>query len=82
MQQLKAVVRNGRLVLDEPTDLPQGAEIELVAVDPAMSRTTRRKLTVDELLAARLEPSPGVGPVSLSDMDNAIADGAAGRGSV
>jgi hypothetical protein len=29
----KAHVRKGRLVLDEPTDLPDGAEIELVAVD-------------------------------------------------
>ncbi len=33
MQQLKARVHNGRLVLDEPTDLPEGAEVELVAVD-------------------------------------------------
>lgn len=29
-QPLKARVRNGRLVLDEPTDLPEGTEIELV----------------------------------------------------
>ena len=30
MQHLKAVVRNGRLLLDEPTDLPDGTEVELV----------------------------------------------------
>jgi hypothetical protein len=30
---LKARVRNGRLVLDEPTDLPEGAEVELVPAD-------------------------------------------------
>ena len=30
---LKARVRNGRLVLDEPTTLPEGAEIELVVAD-------------------------------------------------
>ena len=29
MQPLKAHVKNGRLVLDEPTDLPKGEEIEL-----------------------------------------------------
>lgn len=29
---LRASVRNGRLVLDEPTELPEGAVIELVAV--------------------------------------------------
>jgi hypothetical protein len=33
MQPLRARVRNGRLVLDEPTNLPEGAEVELVPVD-------------------------------------------------
>ena len=32
MLALKASVRNGRLVLDEPTELPEGAVVELVAV--------------------------------------------------
>ena len=31
---LKARVRAGRLVLDEPTDLPEGTEIELLPLDP------------------------------------------------
>ena len=31
---IKAHVRSGRLVLDEPTDLPEGAEIELLPLDP------------------------------------------------
>jgi predicted transcriptional regulator len=30
---LKARVVNGRLVLDEPTDLPEGSEVQLVVVD-------------------------------------------------
>lgn len=29
---LRAKVRSGRLLLDEPSDLPEGAEVELVAV--------------------------------------------------
>ena len=29
---LKAKVRGGRLVLNEPTDLPEGAEVKLTAV--------------------------------------------------
>ncbi len=33
MRVLKAHVRGGRLVLDEPTDLPEGSEVELVAMD-------------------------------------------------
>jgi hypothetical protein len=30
---LRARVQNGRLVLDEPTDLPEGSEVELAVVD-------------------------------------------------
>lgn len=30
---LKARVKNGRLVLDEPTDLPEGREVYLAVVD-------------------------------------------------
>jgi hypothetical protein len=34
MQPLKAIVRNGKLVVDEtPTDLPEGTELELVVAD-------------------------------------------------
>jgi hypothetical protein len=33
MSSLKAHVKNGRLVLDEPTDLPEGAEVNLSIVD-------------------------------------------------
>jgi predicted transcriptional regulator len=32
MLSLKASVRNGRLVLDEPTELPEGAVVDLVAI--------------------------------------------------
>jgi hypothetical protein len=31
---LKARVRAGRLVVDEPTDLPDGTEIDLLPLDP------------------------------------------------
>jgi len=31
---LKARVHNGRLVVDEPTDLPEGTELELLPLDP------------------------------------------------
>lgn len=33
MMPMRARVRNGRLVLDEPTDLPEGTEVELAPVD-------------------------------------------------
>lgn len=31
---VKANVHNGRLLVDEPTDLPEGTQIELLALDP------------------------------------------------
>jgi hypothetical protein len=32
MGALRAIVRNGRLILDEPTDLPEGSEVEVALV--------------------------------------------------
>ncbi len=37
MQPLKAQVHNGRLVLDEPTNLPEGEVVELVPVDEVLA---------------------------------------------
>ncbi len=37
MKALKAQVRGGRLVLDEPTELPEGAEVELVPLDEVLA---------------------------------------------
>jgi hypothetical protein len=31
---IKAKVRAGRLVVDEPTELPEGVEVELLPLDP------------------------------------------------
>jgi len=36
MQPLKAHVKNGPLVMDEPTDLPEGEVVGLVLVDDGM----------------------------------------------
>jgi hypothetical protein len=37
MQPLRACVRNGRIVLDEPTELPDGEVIELVPLDDLLA---------------------------------------------
>jgi hypothetical protein len=37
MQALKVQVKNGRLVVDEPTDLPDGAEVEVVVIDDELT---------------------------------------------
>ena len=38
MQPVKARVKNGRLVLDEPTDRPEGDVVELVPLDEILAR--------------------------------------------
>lgn len=46
---LKARVRNGRLVLDEPTTLPEGQEVELVMRDDA-ELTAEERAELDRAL--------------------------------
>ena len=38
MPSLKAHVKNGRLVLDEPTDRPEGEVIELIPLDNSLAQ--------------------------------------------
>ena len=82
LDEILATIR--RLPLGDRLRLIEQATLEVAEDTPkpgAVSERTRA-LSVDEFLAARLTPPPGVGPVSLQDMDRAIADGASGRGSV
>lgn len=44
MQSVKAVVKNGRLMVDEPTELPDGTEIELRPVDDDFDPQDRAQL--------------------------------------
>ena len=45
MQVIKTTVRNGRIVIDEPTTLPDGHEVELCVLnDDGMSEDERRRL--------------------------------------
>jgi len=61
-----------------------GRRVELIVLQSEAEQpaTPKRRLTVDELLALRLDPPPGVAPVSLEDMERAIAAGATDRGSL
>lgn len=38
------LVKNGRLVVDEPTDLPDGAEVEIVVIDDKLTTEERAEL--------------------------------------
>ena len=47
---LKARVKAGRLVVDEPTDLPEGTEVELVPLDPGDWLTEEDRAALHEAL--------------------------------
>ena len=41
---LRAQVKNGRLILDEPTDLPEGTVIELLPIEDDLDEDDRARL--------------------------------------
>jgi len=53
IQPLKAHVKNGRLMLDEPTDLPEGEEVELVPLVEALESARAGAGVAHELAAGR-----------------------------
>lgn len=52
MQAVRARVVGGRLRVDEPTDLPEGSEVDLMLAEPAESPEQRREIVaaLDEAL--------------------------------
>jgi hypothetical protein len=66
MMPLRARVRNGRLVLDEPTELPEGTEVDLAIVDDDLDDEDRARLHAaldaadDELRAGKGIPGEQV----------------------
>ena len=62
MQALKAHVKNGRLVLDEATDLPEGAEVTLSITDDEDVLTDEERAELRaELQASVAEMKAGKG---------------------
>jgi hypothetical protein len=59
MRALKAHVRGGRLVLDEPTNLPEGAEVRVALVDGDELDDSERAELHDAILAAEAELDSG-----------------------
>jgi hypothetical protein len=52
---LKARVHNGRLVVDEPTELPEGAEVDLLPLDPGDWLDSADREALHRALAASQE---------------------------
>ena len=76
IDEILATIR--RLPLQERLRLIERAANEAAEDTPKPAAVAERKLSVGDLLAARLTPPPGVRPVSLQDMERAIAEGASG----
>jgi hypothetical protein len=65
---LRARVKNGRLVLDEPTQLPEGAEVELVPMDDIDDLDPAERARLHGFLAESIRRHvPGTG-VSADDV--------------
>ena len=61
MRVLKAHVKGGQLVVDEPLDLPEGSEVRVALVDDQMDEAERAELEVAlEESEAELEAGRGV----------------------
>ena len=52
---LKAIVRDGRFVIDQPTDLPEGTELDLVVDDESFSLESEELQSLNMLVAQSLE---------------------------
>lgn len=76
------VSRDHTVTLELPDEFVGEVEVLVLLNPSSTSRAGRKKLSVDEFLAGRRQRPAGVGPVSLEEMERAIAQGASGRGSV
>ena len=52
MKTLRAEVKNGRLVLDEPTRLPEGTVLEFAAADADDELDAKERAALHEALAS------------------------------
>lgn len=51
MSPIRAKVKNGRLVLDEPTNLPDGTTLDLVLDDEGDDLTPQERKVLDDAIA-------------------------------
>jgi hypothetical protein len=68
MSTLRAHVKDGRLVLDEPTTLPEGTEVELLPVDDMDDMSSEERARLYGFLAESIRTHvPGTG-ISASEV--------------
>jgi len=57
MGNIRAHVKNGRLIVDQPTDLPEGTVLDLVVDDEGDDLDAKERAALDAALAKSLEQS-------------------------
>jgi hypothetical protein len=68
MRELKARVKNGRIVVDEPTDLPEGTELDLVVADPGDDLDDEERAELHAALDEGLAEMRAGGSVDAADV--------------
>ena len=71
MGALKAVVKDGRLVLDEPTELPNGTEVVLAVIDEGDDMSDEERAALHRELELSMED---VEAGNLVDADQVFAE--------
>ena len=66
MSNLRARVKDGRLILDQPTSLPDGTTLDLVVDDEGDDLTPQERKALDEAIAKAWE-SAKAGKLRLAD---------------
>lgn len=70
---LKSIIHNGEVVLPQPTDLPEGTEVQIVPMDLAESADDERPVTSDEI-ARTLAAMECVQPFEMTDLERAAIE--------
>ena len=72
MNTLKGVIHDGQVVLPQPTDLPEGTEVEIVPVGLAWP-ADEGPLTTDEI-ARTLAAMEAIQPFEMTDLERAALE--------
>jgi hypothetical protein len=70
---LKGIIRNGQVVMTEPTDLPDGTEVEILPVGLSGSVDEDRPTTPDEI-ARTLAAMEKIQPFEMTDQERAAIE--------
>ena len=73
MTTLKGIIQHGQVVLPQPTDLPDGTEVEIVPVGLTGSTDDEGPVTADEI-ARTLAAMERVQPFEMSDQERAAIE--------